>query len=104
MRECSPADAAAALSNGDWTLVDVREPEELSIVSINGAVNFPLSEFTERFADIPTDRTIALLCHHGGRSAQALAYLASKGITNTVNVAGGVDRWALTVDESLNRY
>ncbi|MEO1325992.1 MAG: rhodanese-like domain-containing protein [Pseudomonadota bacterium] len=104
MRECSPADAAAALERGDWTLVDVREPEELSLVSIDGAMNVPLSEITERYVEIPTDRPIALMCHHGGRSAQALAYLATHGITDTMNVVGGIDRWALTVDESLNRY
>ena len=104
MQVCTPIEAAHALERGDWTVVDVREAQELALVRIEAAQHVPLSEFVERYAEIPTARPIALMCHHGGRSAQAQAFLATKGITETLNVDGGIDRWAVEVDSSLNRY
>lgn len=104
MQICTPADAAQALEQDTWTVVDVREAAELEIVSVDGTQHLPLSELVERFAEIPTDRPIALMCHHGGRSAQAQTFLATKGITDTLNIDGGIDRWAVEVDSSLDRY
>lgn len=104
MRRTDPEHAAAALADDQWTLVDVREADELAIVKIEGALHFPLSEFTQSFRTIPTDKPIALLCHHGGRSAQAQAFLAHHGITETLNVEGGIDLWAHSVDTTLARY
>ncbi|MEL7311453.1 MAG: rhodanese-like domain-containing protein [Pseudomonadota bacterium] len=104
MQICTPTEAAQALADGTWTIVDVREAPELEVVQIAGALHVPLSEFVERFDEIPTTLPIALMCHHGGRSAQAQAFLATKGITRTLNIDGGIDRWAIDVDSSLNRY
>ena len=85
-------------------VLDVREPWELEIASIDGAINIPLGEITSRVAELPRDRPLAVMCHHGGRSAQATAWLRNQGFDQATNVAGGIDAWARSVDPTLSRY
>ena len=75
-------------------LIDVREPHEYTHTHATGAVSIPLSEFIARVGEIDPDRDIYLICHSGGRSAQAAEYLEqSRGWDNIVNVAGGTSAW-----------
>lgn len=75
-------------------LIDVREPDEFANVHATGAVNVPLSEFVTRAGEIDPDRDIYLICHSGGRSAQAAEYLEqARGWDNVINVAGGTSAW-----------
>jgi rhodanese-related sulfurtransferase len=85
-------------------VLDVREPWELEIASLEGALSIPLSELTRRAAELPRDRLLAVMCHHGGRSAQATAWLRNQGFDRATNVAGGIDAWARTIDPTLSRY
>lgn len=85
-------------------ILDVREPWELEIASIDGALSIPLGELTARVAELPRDKPLAVMCHHGGRSAQATAWLRNQGFDRAVNVAGGIDAWARTIDATLSRY
>jgi rhodanese-related sulfurtransferase len=73
-------------------LVDVRQPEELTgpLGVLSGAKNIPLSEFGRRFAEVPKDRSVVLICRSGHRSAQALSFLKSQGYTQVQNVDGGM--------------
>lgn len=75
-------------------LIDVREPSEFTSVHAAGAVNLPLSDFMSRAGEIDPDRDIYVICHLGGRSAQAAQYLEqARGWDNVINVAGGTDAW-----------
>jgi rhodanese-related sulfurtransferase len=85
-------------------VLDVREPWELEIASIDGALAIPLGELTSRASELPRDRPLAVMCHHGGRSAQATAWLRNQGFDRASNVAGGIDAWARTIDPTLSRY
>ena len=85
-------------------LVDVREPWELEIAAVEGAISLPLGQLAGRAAELPRDRPLAIMCHHGGRSAQATAWLRNQGFDLATNVAGGIDAWARTVDHTLSRY
>lgn len=85
-------------------VLDVREPWEIDIVSIDGALTIPLGEITRRVDELPHDRSLAVICHHGGRSAQATAWLRNQGFDLATNVAGGIDAWARNVDPTLSRY
>jgi rhodanese-related sulfurtransferase len=89
-------------------LIDVREPEEVSIAVIPGFTILPLSQFadwsneiTARFA--PEVETI-VLCHHGIRSAQMCQWLIAQGFTNVKNVSGGIDAYSVMIDCSIPRY
>ena len=43
-------------TRGDALLVDVREPDEFAAGHIPGALNLPLSQLRERYAELPRDR------------------------------------------------
>jgi len=85
-------------------LLDVREDEELQIVSVAGARHIPMGDIPSRISELDPDTEIYCLCHHGMRSAQVAGYLAQQGFENVLNVRGGIDAWAIFVDESLPRY
>lgn len=87
------------------TLIDVREPNEWQICRLPGAQLIPLSQFTCRAPEeLEPEDKIVLYCHHGHRSAQAQQFLIAQGFKNVINLAGGIDDWAVQVDPSMRRY
>jgi adenylyltransferase/sulfurtransferase len=95
---------AAQLVRTGAVLLDVREPGELAIAQVEPSLHIPLAEIPARLAEVPADRHVLVLCHHGGRSARATQFLRAAGLTNVTNVAGGIHEWAEQVDPSLARY
>ena len=87
-------------------LIDVREADEFALARIAGAELLPLSQWPAIAAEKLTDPAQPLLihCHHGGRSARAVAWLLQQGHTDVRNVAGGIDAWSLEIDPSVPRY
>ena len=75
-------------------LIDVRTDAEVAQGVINGAIHIPLHLLPLRAADIPQDRPVVIYCRSGARSAQACAFMASKGYENMHNLAGGIMAWA----------
>ncbi|MBD2603993.1 rhodanese-related sulfurtransferase [Scytonema hofmannii FACHB-248] len=108
--QISVDELAERLTSGDRDIqfVDVREPEELAIASIEGFVNLPLSQFGEWGNQIPTrfdpHAETLVLCHHGIRSAQMCQWLADQGFTNVKNIAGGIDAYSTLVNPSIPHY
>ena len=101
---------AQRLSSGESEiqLVDVREPQEVAIASIDGFVNLPLSEFAQWAEQVPSrfnpQTETFVLCHHGMRSAQMCQWLVSQGFTNVKNISGGIDAYSVLVDPSIPQY
>ncbi len=95
--------AARQLQEGAL-LLDVREQDEVSAVALPGSLHVPMREIPARLGEIPSDRPVLVLCHHGGRSARVTQFLRAQGLVNVTNVAGGIDAWALQVDRTLPRY
>lgn len=97
---------AARIEQGeDLLLIDVREPEEWKIATIEGAQLLPLSQIETWWQDVPHDREVVVFCHHGGRSMQVCrALLSQANHSNLTNMEGGIDRWAERVDPTLARY
>ncbi len=98
----TPAEAAEAMQDGA-VLLDVREPFEVATAHIDGAIPIPMGEVIGRIDELPSDRTVLCLCHHGGRSAQVAAYLAGQGY-DVANVTGGIDQWSISHDPDVPRY
>lgn len=88
-QEVTPAEVHAL---ADAHILDVREPHELEQAHVAGAQHIPLGSLVERLDEVPRDRTVHVMCHVGGRSAQAAAYLESQGF-DAVNVSGGILAW-----------
>jgi hydroxyacylglutathione hydrolase len=85
---------AEELAGADPPLVlDIRNPREWTAKHIGGSVNVPLNHLQERIAEIPRDRRIALHCAGGYRSSIAASILHQHGITNLVELAGGLAAW-----------
>jgi rhodanese-related sulfurtransferase len=87
----SPQEAAARLESGA-VLIDVREADEFQNIHAVGATLIPLSEFTDRYSEMPQDKEIILICAGGVRSAQAAQYAAERGY-KTTNLEGGTNAW-----------
>jgi sulfur-carrier protein adenylyltransferase/sulfurtransferase len=86
------------------TLVDVRDPHEWAISSIEGAVRIPLGELPSRLAELDPAADIVLHCKTGGRSMQALELLRDAGFARVRNLDGGINAYARRVDPSLATY
>jgi rhodanese-related sulfurtransferase/glyoxylase-like metal-dependent hydrolase (beta-lactamase superfamily II) len=85
---------AEELSSTDRPLVlDIRNPREFATQHIAGGVNVPLNHLHERIAEIPRDRKIVVHCAGGYRSSMAASILAQHGITNVIEMAGGIAAW-----------
>lgn len=103
--EISVEDLAARLAATPAApVIDVREPWEYGLCALAGSRNIPLGELTRRVAEIPGEGPVYVLCHHGGRSLQAVRWLRAQGFAGAINIAGGIDRWALAVDPGMARY
>jgi rhodanese-related sulfurtransferase len=85
-------------------LLDVREPWEVEICALPGAINVPLGEIPGRLEELPRDRAIVVICHHGMRSLQVTNFLRARGFDLAQNLSGGVDSWAQLIDFTMPRY
>ena len=103
-----PAWIQAQAASGAVVVLDVREPWEVQTASVKAdgfeLITMPMQTIPARLQDLPKDRPIACLCHHGGRSMQVALFLAHHGFAPVVNIAGGVHAWATQVDPSIATY
>ncbi len=93
------------MENGEsYQLIDVREPYERKIASIEGDL-MPLGEI-ESFADqIARDKKVIVYCRSGIRSKTAIKRLKKQfGFDNLYNLTGGIIAWAKEIDSSLPLY
>ena len=70
-------------------LLDVREPMELAVENVPGAVNIPLGQLRARLGELPRDREIHVVCRSGQRAYYATRILLQNGF-NAKNVSGGM--------------
>jgi molybdopterin/thiamine biosynthesis adenylyltransferase/rhodanese-related sulfurtransferase len=103
-REIAPAAAAPLLARGALLVLDVREDWEVATAAVAGARHIPMGLIPTQHALLPRDKPIAVLCHHGMRSAMVADYLRAAGHTRVLNVAGGIDRWSVEADAQVPRY
>ncbi len=101
----SPTEIAALRDAGEsWQLLDVREPWEIEIASVPQSIRIPMADILSRQSELDAGQPVAVLCHSGGRSAKVADFLATQGFSRVANIAGGIDAWALELDDSLARY
>jgi rhodanese-related sulfurtransferase len=87
-----------------FVLLDVREPDEVATARVEGSVWIPMREIPERLRELDPTVPVAVMCHHGGRSERVAGFLASRGFSDVVNVAGGIDAYAQHIEPNLARY
>ncbi|MCG8322330.1 MAG: rhodanese-like domain-containing protein [Cytophagales bacterium] len=88
----------------DFQLIDVREPHEREIASIDGEL-IPLATIAEAKDKISKEKKVIMYCRSGGRSAKAVHFLQSQfGFDNLYNLKGGILAYADEIDPSLTKY
>jgi hydroxyacylglutathione hydrolase len=92
-RVAAPVLAEELASADIHLLLDVRSSREWEAKHIRGSVNVPLNHLQERIAEIPRDCRIAVHCAGGYRSSIAASILHQYGITNLIEMAGGLAAW-----------
>ncbi len=102
--EVSVDDAAARRAAGAL-FVDVREPWETAICSIEDSLSLPMSEIAERAGELPSgERELVVVCHKGMRSLQVAMWLRSQGFAEAASMAGGIEEWARSIEPGMARY
>jgi rhodanese-related sulfurtransferase len=94
-REVCPTTTRRLLGEGAL-LVDVRELNEVARLAFDvpGVLLMPLSELEQRYAELPRDRQLVLVCAVGERSLKATYFLMVQGYTQVANMEGGIMKWA----------
>ncbi|MGM9833095.1 MAG: rhodanese-like domain-containing protein [Candidatus Limisoma sp.] len=83
------------IAKPDVVVLDVRTADEFNQGHIENALNIDInqSNFLEKAKSaLPKDKTIAVYCRSGRRSAKAAERLSSEGY-KAVNLSGGIVEW-----------
>jgi glyoxylase-like metal-dependent hydrolase (beta-lactamase superfamily II)/rhodanese-related sulfurtransferase len=71
-------------------IIDVRKKSEFDSEHIVNAINLPLNQLNQHFAEIPSNQPFILHCAGGYRSMIAASILKSRGYHDFVDVEGGM--------------
>jgi glyoxylase-like metal-dependent hydrolase (beta-lactamase superfamily II)/rhodanese-related sulfurtransferase len=79
----------------DTTLqvLDVREQAEWDAGHIEGALHMPFAAVADRLDALDRERSVAVICAGGERSTLAASILQAHGLTDVMNVRGGMGAW-----------
>lgn len=105
MREISPEELQARLKAGDKPVIlDVREPWERKLCALPDSAHIPMQQIPAQMGTLDPAKELVVYCHTGVRSFHAGQFLEHNGFKNIVNLKGGIEAWARTVDPTMARY
>src|SRR5947209_17610700 len=99
--EIEPSEAEKRLASKKAVLLDVREPEEFALAHLENSVLMPMQTIQpqlQRVEQMADENTLLVLCHHGVRSLQVVAWLRGQCIDTCYSIIGGIDRWKRYLD------
>lgn len=105
--DCTVEEVNSKHEAGDeFLLLDVRMEQELDTAKVDWATHIPMDEIEARLAELESFREgeIVVMCHLGGRSAMVKDFLVQTGFKNVRNLVGGIEAYAVSVDQSIARY
>lgn len=95
IEQIQPEEIKARLERGEsLNMIDVREPEEVALGMIPGAIHIPLGQIPERLDEIEQTGEIIIICRSGYRSERACEYMTHLGIQGLKNMEGGMLAWS----------
>ena len=107
MRQLSVQELQALMEGAPQSrprLLDVREPWEFQLAHIDGSELLPMQTIPNRVDQLDRSHPTVVICHHGTRSLQVVAFLERHGFENLHNLQGGIDAWARQVDLRVPLY
>lgn len=93
-----------APGSDDVVLVDVREPNEVEVAALPGALHIPMREIPQRLDELDRQEDLVVMCHGGARSRQVAGYLLATGFERVFSLIGGIDAWSQQIDPRVPRY
>jgi rhodanese-related sulfurtransferase len=94
-------------------VLDVREHTELQVASLAQSahqldfvqlVHIPMQQVPQATSQWDESQPIACLCHHGVRSMHVALFLEQQGLTQVVNIQGGIHAWSTQMDARVPIY
>ena len=85
-------------------LLDVREQWEWDKCHFDTARLLPMGQIMANIDSLDKTAEMVIICHHGIRSMQVARYFESIGFERVINLKGGIDAWAKTIDSSMAQY
>ncbi len=71
------------------TIIDVRTPEEFSMGCVEGSINIPLDQVPQKIEAFKTmKKPLVICCASGGRSGQAVQFLAANEVEGIYDGGG----------------
>ena len=92
-REFSKLDRSAL------TLLDLREPDQVLLGTIDGAVNIPFSRIGRELETLPKDKPVYVFCQAGSLSTEITEQLQDWGY-DAINLDGGWRAWQKWLEEA----
>jgi sulfur-carrier protein adenylyltransferase/sulfurtransferase len=80
-------------SEGDYVLLDVRQPGEYALAHLPGARLIPLPLLADSQEELDAAKPIIVYCAVGGRSRMATQLLTNLGFKDVFHLQGGIQAW-----------
>ncbi len=93
VKDLTVEEVKTGMDAGKILLVDVREPDELAVERIPGAVEMPLKSFDPTALPHPGDKQLVFSCRSGNRSVTASLLAQQAGLPYAAHMAGGIKAW-----------
>lgn len=102
IEQITPQKVIQLLEKDSAIMIDVREIEELEILSydMDSIINIPLKDlsnfdiiFEKQSKSFSKNKKIILVCRSGRRSQRAAKILLQKGYSSVYNLKGGIIEW-----------
>lgn len=78
---------------GEFQLLDVRQPKEFQAGHLAGSLLIPLKELSERAGELSKEKPVIIYCAVGSRSKVATHLLAGLDFPEVFNMIGGIKAW-----------
>ena len=88
----------------DVVILDVREPHEVAICALPGALFIPIGDLPNRMHELDSAKEIVIYCKGEIRTGQAFRILQQAGFQKLKALEGGIEGWAEDVDPSMPTY
>jgi len=92
-KRIAPQDYKQLASQGECTLLDIRDPHSFNQGHIDDAVHIEEINVESFVDEQPKDKPLVICCYHGISSQSAAAYFAEKGFTEVYSLDGGYEGW-----------
>jgi rhodanese-related sulfurtransferase len=88
--------------NKPHQLIDIREPWEREVGSIDGSTHIIMSKLLEKIEHVKRDCAVVIHCKSGARACAVVYHLTKQlGFENIYNLEGGIEAWAEYIDSSI---